>query len=543
MPYSHRPSGQPRVVGLTMVKNEQDIIEPMIRHNAGLLDALIVLDNGSVDATRVIALALARELGNVVVTDSSKFGYTQCERMTRLLHAAQTGYFADFIIFLDADEFIGATTRSSFHAELAKIPQLGFGGMRWCNYVLSDGATVANPPNGMTDRLATDVLPIYKAVLRLDGATGTDLMVAPGNHAVFRAGKLPPAVLLPDLPIWHFPVRGHAQLTAKVLVGWLACLAANPHAAEIPQSYHWKVMYENVISGAGIDAGALRQLSLHYANPDHVLGASGPSDPPLMFDPAPISTERRYSAGAYLDPLILLARSWEQSLRTADPLFAPEEAPGAAIDIPPFRFLYEKHQFGSVLDGACGTGLTLEMFARLGVADVAGVGPLPSEAVVLRRGGYVSHDAAIAYSLGRQYDLVLCLHTLATVQAEAAMTFIANADRHTQSMVAFSLDYTTAEHLELWLARWHACGWAPDLMETLALRSLSSTASLRRGIVILRRSGTAGTDRPEVDPLNGTAELVSIARRPFRAPSPTPGIHEEPLLDPAEASWSGYTES
>jgi hypothetical protein len=526
-----------------MVKNEQDIIEPMIRHNAGLLDALIVLDNGSVDDTRVIALALARELGNVVITDSTKFGYTQGERMTRLLHATQTGYFADFIVFLDADEFIGATTRAAFHAELEKIPHLFFGGMRWCNYVLRDGVTAIDPPNGMTDRIATEGLPIFKAVLRLDGALGTDLVVARGNHAFHRTGQLLPAVLLPDLPIWHFPVRGHAQLTAKALVGWLACLAANPRAAETPQSYHWKVMYESVISGAGIDATALRQLSLHYAEPDYVLGGFGPPDPPVMFDPAPIRTERRYSTGVFLDPLILLARSWEQSLRANDPLFAPEEAPDAEIDIPPFRFLYEKHQFGSVLDGACGAGLTLEMFARLGVADLAGVGPLPHEAVMLRRGGYVSHDTAIAYSLGRQYDLVLCLHTVATVPAQAAMTFIANANRHTQSMVAFSLDDTTAEHLELWLARWHVCGWVPDLMETLALRSLSSTASLRRGLVILRRSGPAGTERPEADPLNGTAELVSIARRPFRAPSPTPCIHEEPLLDPAEASWSGYTES
>ena len=57
MPYSHRRSGRPKVIGLSMVKNDQDIIEPMLRHNAALLDALIVLDNGSVDDTRVIAVA------------------------------------------------------------------------------------------------------------------------------------------------------------------------------------------------------------------------------------------------------------------------------------------------------------------------------------------------------------------------------------------------------------------------------------------------------------------------------------------------------
>ena len=145
---------QPRIIALTMVKNEQDIIEPMIRHNAALLDALIVLDNGSVDDTGRIAMALARELGNVVVTDSAQFGYTQGERMTRLLFAAQSSYFADFVLFLDADEFIGVTSRAALHAELGKIPASGFGAVTWHNYVLTDGNPIEDPLFGLTHRIA-----------------------------------------------------------------------------------------------------------------------------------------------------------------------------------------------------------------------------------------------------------------------------------------------------------------------------------------------------------------------------------------------------
>jgi hypothetical protein len=245
---------------------------------------------------------------------------------------------------------------------------------------------------------------------------------------------------------------------------------------------------------------------------------------------------RRYSSGACLDPLVLLARSWERSLRAGEPLFAPEEVPGVEIDIPPFRFLHEKHQFESVMDGACGIGLDLELFRRLGVADLAGVGPLPLDALMLRRGGYVSHDPAVEFSLGRRYALVLCLRTEAALPPERAMTMIRNADRHAERMIAFALDDPVTEHLEAWLACWRGQGWVPDLMETLALRCLSSTASLRRGLVILRRSG--GFD--SLNAPDGTGELLQIAGRPFQTLAPAPGVHNEPLLDPAEASWLGY---
>ncbi|MDE2446855.1 MAG: glycosyltransferase family 2 protein, partial [Alphaproteobacteria bacterium] len=39
---------------ISMVRNEQDIIEPFVRHNSALVDLLFVLDNCSTDHTRQI---------------------------------------------------------------------------------------------------------------------------------------------------------------------------------------------------------------------------------------------------------------------------------------------------------------------------------------------------------------------------------------------------------------------------------------------------------------------------------------------------------
>jgi hypothetical protein len=528
VPTRQCPSGRKRVIGLTMVKNEQDIIEPMLRHNAALLDAMIVLDNGSVDDTRQIALALARELGNIVVTDSAGFGYTQGERMTRLLHAAQGSYFADFVLFLDADEFIGTTDPASFRAALDTIPPGGSGEMLWRNFVLADDAPVTDPPIGLVHRLAVEPRLVVKCALRLDGLASHDLAVGRGSHMVLRCGKPIPRVALPDLPLWHFPVRSHAQLTAKALVGWLACLAADPRACETSLSYHWRDMYRRIVDGTGFDGSDLRTLSLHYADPAYTPGAP-PPDPPTVRDPTTIDTERRYSTGAFVDPLRLLARSLEQALQARQPLFAPEEAADAVIDIPPFRFLAEKHQPTSVLDVGCGIGLDLELFGRLGIADLAGVGRLPPEALRLRQGGYVSHDPAVAFSLGRRYALVLCLHVAADQAAWDASTLAGNVDRHAEALIAFSLSDPTAAQLDAWLARWRVLGWVADLMETLALRCLSSAASLRQGLVILRRTTDPVIGPEAPDFLCGTEELLQIVWQSCPIATPVPGLYEEPL--------------
>ena len=104
-----------------MVKNEQDIIEPFVRHTALFVDDHIILDNASADDTRRILTELMRELDGVVVTTLSAFGYRQSNLMTKLLQACQTAYFADYVIFLDADEFISCTGPGGVRAQPSQL--------------------------------------------------------------------------------------------------------------------------------------------------------------------------------------------------------------------------------------------------------------------------------------------------------------------------------------------------------------------------------------------------------------------------------------
>src|SRR4051794_28535267 len=171
-PAPERPR-EVRVISLSMVKNEQDIIEPFVRHNAALLDCMIVLDHASVDETRRILIECARELGSVVVADAEGFSYTQAERMTRLLHYCQTAFFADYVLLLDADEFLGVADRASLLAALETIPPDGVGLLPWRTFVPIPGelaAAAEDPPRTLRWRRASEQPQFYKVVLRLDGA-------------------------------------------------------------------------------------------------------------------------------------------------------------------------------------------------------------------------------------------------------------------------------------------------------------------------------------------------------------------------------------
>ena len=76
-----------RLIGIAMVRNEADIIEAFVRHNLTVLDALVVVDHGSLDGTGEILALLQREgLPLRVMRDASP-GFFQAERMGALRSA------------------------------------------------------------------------------------------------------------------------------------------------------------------------------------------------------------------------------------------------------------------------------------------------------------------------------------------------------------------------------------------------------------------------------------------------------------------------
>lgn len=552
----------PRVIGLSMVKNEQDIIEPFIRHNIRFLDALVIMDNASLDATRDIALACAREFGNIIIGDSDEFSYNQSERMTRLLQYCQSAFFADYILFLDADEFISARDRAELLRALKNIPEQGVGRIPWRTYVVMPGqedSAGTNAPGSFTHRRTTERPQFYKAVLRLDGQYVPDLVVSQGNHDVFRRGELLSSVNFKDQALLHFPVRSAAQIAAKSVVGWTAYLARNPNARQSSEGFQWREAFDR-LSARGI--GALHeQLSLTS------MGYAQERMPPdwstdVVQEAAPSGYQRRYSSGAFMEPLALLARSWERSLLPSQAvvkLERPASGTNAAgvtdtsfdaawhwdhlfFDIQPFRFIAEKHQPEQVLDIGCGIGQYLALFKALGAKEIFGIDGVPAEAMrgVLEPTEYAAKDLAQPINLGRQFDLVICVEVAEHLDARDGGTLLDTVARHAAKRIVFSAaepgqpgnGHINCQPLAYWLEQWAERGWVPDLVDSLGIRALSTMSWFRRNLVVLQ-PGRREEGR------DATAALIEIAAKSYAWYAQPPGIRTTafaaPLFGPGEA--------
>jgi glycosyltransferase involved in cell wall biosynthesis len=92
-----------QIWGVSMVRNEEDVIEPVIRHLfAEGVDHVLVADNLSTDRTRQILDRLAETLPVTVVDDPDP-AYMQSVKVTELARRAVAGG-ADWIVPFDADE-------------------------------------------------------------------------------------------------------------------------------------------------------------------------------------------------------------------------------------------------------------------------------------------------------------------------------------------------------------------------------------------------------------------------------------------------------
>jgi SAM-dependent methyltransferase len=563
-----RPAARPatqaaaRIIGLSMVKNEQDIIEPFIRHNARFLDAMVLIDNGSVDDTRRIIVDCAREIGTVIVSDSKIFAYTQAAQMTRLLQYCQTAFFADFIVFLDADEFISAPDAAGFRAALAAIPPHGAGLMPWRTHILSP-LQAANqsedPPRTMRWRRVIETPLFRKAVLRLDGRYRDDLLLWQGNHHIAtNTGDTLPAVDLDNLPLLHFPVRSRAQLCAKAVAGWMAYLAKDSGARRGHEGAHWRDIFDMFINQpVPPDDSDMAAMSLRYAQERPLIDWHND----VVAGAAPGDYVRRYSTGAPQEPLSLIARSWEASLTgvtallqlTRPPLPALSSSASATafdavwhwdhlfVDVPPCRFISDKYAPKHVLDIGCGIGAYLTLFKNLGATSITGVDGVPAEATALADNEYIFHDLSQPLDLGRVFDLVICTEVAEHVDRDGADILLDNIMRHAGNLILFSAaepgqpghGHINCQPIGYWLEKFAARGWYPDLIDSFGIRSIATLSWLRRNLVVLRCCGQPA-GRHAID------ALTAIGALPFAWYSQEPGIREYPFAEPLPAQPLGY---
>jgi glycosyltransferase involved in cell wall biosynthesis len=179
-----------KIVAATRLFNEDDIVEAFVRHNANFVDHLIFLDNGSVDRTIEILMHLKDEGFSTSLLRQKCCFFLESLQNTILYNTAARYSGADWVVFLDADEFLD--TRKSDVAWRDRLS--GLPGETAClklNMINYQDSHLDNPaelvvPVRITRRWA-EPHNVFKICLRgslLDSAVVVDA----GNHDAFMAG-------------------------------------------------------------------------------------------------------------------------------------------------------------------------------------------------------------------------------------------------------------------------------------------------------------------------------------------------------------------
>ena len=208
-----------KLVAAACVKNEVDIVEPFVRHTLAFVDRLIVLDNGSQDGTRAVLAALQAERLALEVIDDSSLGKYHADRSTRLMREAAGHHGADWVVMLDADEFL---------ASAGVLPPQGADPTRplalpWRTYVPDDGDDAAelNPARRLGWRLVEEPHPHAKLIVPRTLALDADARLENGSHRIFLGAAACEAIALPTAHLAHFPIRSAGQYRVKIATNYL----------------------------------------------------------------------------------------------------------------------------------------------------------------------------------------------------------------------------------------------------------------------------------------------------------------------------------
>jgi glycosyltransferase involved in cell wall biosynthesis len=254
------------VWGIAMVRNEADIIGPVLAHMLGQVDHVLIADNLSTDATPEILAASGAE----VITDPDP-AYRQSEKMTALAKRARDGG-ATWVVPWDADEI----WYSPFGRIADVLPTL-------------DLAAVA--PADLYDHVPTALDPIVDNPITRIGwrrrepgklakvacRTRPDLVIEQGNHGATYGRRWRGRRVSGQLVVRHYPYRTREQFVAKALQGGAAL-----KLTDLPESSgaHWR-QYAQIAETHGDDAlAAVFDQWFHSDDPR--------ADDTLIYDPAPV---------------------------------------------------------------------------------------------------------------------------------------------------------------------------------------------------------------------------------------------------------------
>ena len=312
-----------RLAAVTTVRNECDIIESFVRHNAAFLDCFYILDHRSTDATPVILRKLADEGFPVLLSREDRGIFYQSATMTRLIRHALDDYPWDFIIPLDADEFLRVSDRATLEAALAGSDGTSLGLSNVVTYVPTenDHLNEIDVLRRIVHRATTvpDIgCKIGKVIIPGGLVRHAGFALNEGHHGVSIDGRPVPERWLDALSLAHFPVRSVDQFvlrTALCRLAWSSRSDYNPAWGWQYEKFIELLKTKPVLSAPDLTEAALLYVDI-YGQPDQT-----PHRKMLVRDPVTPTYDRLQFTNpvdiAFLPPMLDMMDALVDELRVA----------------------------------------------------------------------------------------------------------------------------------------------------------------------------------------------------------------------------------
>lgn len=207
-------------MSLTMVKNEEKIIESFIRYNINCFDKMIIIDNGCTDKTMDIVYKLVEEGLPLEIKNESYVDFELLITENKYVYELANKYCADWIIPLDADEFFYVKDKTIFnHLSQDKMYYV-----HWKNYISLENDDVDDlcVPRRMKHRLEIkEGMEDKEKVVTKVIVSGK--LIREEKHIVISAGhhwyigvEEERIEYLSSAFIGHFPIISKEQLQTKI---------------------------------------------------------------------------------------------------------------------------------------------------------------------------------------------------------------------------------------------------------------------------------------------------------------------------------------
>jgi hypothetical protein len=254
------------ILGAMVVRDESDIVELSVRHNLALLDGIAIVDHASTDGTSEILAALVAEPLPVMVVSDPHPAFRQKAMINALARRVVSATAVDWLVVLDADEFLVAPSRAALECTLAGLPRDRHAILSWPTHVpdFDTGKPLAARLD-RTRRVAAagpTKIAVPRAVLE-----DASLAINAGQHGLdpSRPGvTVRPGERLPEeeIAIAHVPIRSAEQFVSKFATGWLSLVAMERKRPA--SSMQWRVAFDMIVAGEPLDDGTLTAFAANY---------------------------------------------------------------------------------------------------------------------------------------------------------------------------------------------------------------------------------------------------------------------------------------